>query len=167
MHEQKARQSIGILAALVSYYLIHEGAHLLYALSLGAFKTVSFLALGIQIDIFREGMTDPQLGIFCLVGAIATFLAGYLLVILCDRICKSANKIFKAAMYYTTIVLLLPDPLYLSILYGFFGGVDMNGIALLLPETGVRIGFGVLFLMNSIVFWKAVLPKYTVSFAGK
>ncbi len=161
---KKARQYIGILTALVSYYVIHEGAHLLYALSLGAFKRVNFLGLGIQIDIFRERMTETQLGILCLVGAVATFLTGYLLVILCGRICKSENKVYKAAMYYTTIVLLLLDPLYLSILYSFFGGGDMNGIALLLPETAARIGFGVLLLVNSLVFWKVVLPKYTQSF---
>ncbi len=161
---KKARQYIGILTALIVYYLIHEGAHLLYALSLGAFKKVNFLCLGIQIDIFRERMTDPQLGIFCLVGAIATFLAGYLLVILCDRICKSENMVFKAEMYYTTIVLLLLDPLYLSVLYSFFGGGDMNGIALVVQETAARIGFGVLLLINSLIFWKVVLPKYTRAF---
>lgn len=39
-----------------------------------------------------------------------------------------------AALYYITIALLLLDPLYLSVLCGLFGGGDMNGIALLLPE---------------------------------
>lgn len=30
-----------------------------------------------QIDVYREKMTDNELGIFCLVGAIATLLVGY------------------------------------------------------------------------------------------
>ena len=30
---KRARQYIGILAAVIAYYLVHEGAHLLYALS--------------------------------------------------------------------------------------------------------------------------------------
>ncbi len=34
--------------------------------------------------------------------------------------------------------LLLLDPLYLSVLCGFFGGGDMNGIALLCPEWAAR-----------------------------
>ena len=29
---KRTRQYIGILAALAAYYLVHEGAHLLYAL---------------------------------------------------------------------------------------------------------------------------------------
>lgn len=35
---KRTRQYIGILAALAAYYLVHEGAHLLYDLFIGAFK---------------------------------------------------------------------------------------------------------------------------------
>lgn len=49
------------------------------------------------------------------------------------------------------MVMLLLDPLYLSILCGFFGGGDMNGISLLVPEAMARIGYG-------------VLPAYTQAF---
>lgn len=38
---KRARQYIGILAAVIAYYLVHEGAHLLYALFTGAFRIVS------------------------------------------------------------------------------------------------------------------------------
>lgn len=44
------------------------------------------------------------------------------------------SRLLRAVLYYITIALLLIDPLYLSILCGLFGGGDMNGIALLLPE---------------------------------
>ena len=33
---KRTRQYIGILAALAAYYLVHEGAHLLYALLTGS-----------------------------------------------------------------------------------------------------------------------------------
>ena len=55
----------------------------------------------------------------------------YVLTLTSAQICKVKSKIFKACMYYITIAMLLLDPLYLSILCGFFGGGDMNGIALL------------------------------------
>ena len=67
--------------------------------------------------------------------------------------------------YYITIAFLLLDPLYLSVLCGFFGGGDMNGIALLCPEWAARCIFGVLLIVNGFVFWRSVLPSYKKSFA--
>jgi len=69
-----------------------------------------------------------------------------------------------------TRVKLLPDtvlqnyPLYLSILCGFFGGGDMNGIKLLLPEIAVRIVFTIIGIIHGIVIWKYLLPEYTKAF---
>ena len=68
--EKRTRQSIGILAALAAYYLVHEGAHMLYALLTGVFKQIRLMGLGVQIDVCAEHMTDTQLGIFCLFGAL-------------------------------------------------------------------------------------------------
>lgn len=45
------------------------------------------------------------------------------------------------------------------------GGGDMNGIVLLVPEWAARSGFGVLLLVNGLVFWKRVLPVYSRSFS--
>ena len=70
-------------------------------------------------------------------------------------------------LYYITIAFLLLDPLYLSVLCGFFGGGDMNGIALLFPEWVTRCLFGILLLVNGLVFWKLVLPAYQQSFSGQ
>ncbi len=161
---KRARQYIGLIAAVVSYYIIHEGAHLVYALTIGVFKQINFMGIGMQIDVYNTVMNDMQMGIFCLVGAVATFIVGYALVLPSGKICKVKNKLFKAIMYYITIIMLLLDPLYLSVLCGFFGGGDMNGISLLLPELVARIIFGILLIVNGFVFWKAVLPKYTAAF---
>ena len=46
---KRMRQYLGILAALVSYYAVHEGAHLAYACAIGVFEKIRFLGLGIQI----------------------------------------------------------------------------------------------------------------------
>ena len=161
---KRIRQYIGILAALVVYYVIHEGAHLVVAMIQGVFKEVKFMGLGIQIDVFRDRMTDTQLGLFCLAGAVATFLTGWILVLLCRKICAMESKVLKAAFWYVTIALLVLDPLYLSVLCGFFGGGDMNGIRLLMPEVAARIIFAVVGVIHVMVIWKYLLPKYKESF---
>ena len=107
---KRTRQYIGILAALAAYYLVHEGAHLLYALFAGVFKQIRLMGLGVQIDVYAEHMTNMQLG----VGALATFCVGYLLTALAKNICCAQSKLLRAMLYYITIAFLLLDPLYLS-----------------------------------------------------
>ena len=164
---KRTRQYIGILAALAAYYLVHEGAHLLYAMLTGVLNQIKFMGLGVQIDVCAERMTDMQLGIFCLVGALATFCVGYLLAALAKNFCRAQSKLLRAMLYYITIAFLLLDPLYLSVLCGFFGGGDMNGIALLFPAWAARCLFGALLLVNGLIFWKRVLPVYRQSFSGR
>ena len=161
---KRIRQYIGLLSAILTYYIIHEGAHFIYALLTGTFKQINIMSMGVQIDIHRDLMSDFQLGIFCLVGSIATFITAYLLVLFIDKICKCSSKVFKACMYYITIALLLLDPIYLSVLCGFFGGGDMNGITFLMPELFARITYGILIIINGIVFFKVVLPRYKQAF---
>lgn len=161
---KRIRQWIGIALAVIAYYLVHEGAHFLYAICTGVFKKINFTGIGMQVDVYADKMTNTQLGIFCLVGSIATLIAAYGIILLTGRICKHQSKVFKACMYYITIAMLLLDPLYLSILCGFFGGGDMNGISLLVPEAVARTGYGGLLILNAVLFWKQVLPAYTHGF---
>lgn len=161
---KRIRQYLGIVVALLCYYVVHEGAHWLYAMCHGVFKQVNVMALGVQIDIFRDQMTDSQLGWFCLVGPLATLAAAYLLVLLRKRICGAKSKIFRACAWYTSIVMLMLDPLYLSVMYHFVGGGDMNGIRLLMPEAVAASLFGALALVNGFVLLKVLLPIYTQSF---
>ena len=162
---KRVRQLVGIFAAVAAYYLIHEGAHLLCAVCTGVFKQINFMGLGVQVDVFAERMTDTQLGIFCLVGALATLCAACLLTVFAKQICKAKSKLLRAVFYYITIAFLLLDPLYLSVLCGLFGGGDMNGIALLLPAWAARGGFGALLLANGFVLLKKALPTYKKSFS--
>lgn len=162
---KQIRQYLGLLSALLVYYLIHEGAHLIYALSIGVFHQINFMGVGVQVDVYADRMSNFQMGIFCLVGAAATAIAAYALTLTTPKICMFSSKVFKACMYYITLIMLLLDPLYLSILCGFFGGGDMNGISLLVPEVTARILFGVLLLINGLLFWKVVLPKYKMAFS--
>lgn len=161
---KQIRLYLGLITAVLIYYLIHEGAHLIYALSIGVFRQINFMGVGVQVDVYAQQMSNLQMGVFCLIGAVATTLAAYVLTLAAPQICKSASKVFKDCMYYITLIMLL-DPLYLSVLCGFFGGGDMNGIALLLPEAAARILFGLLLLIHGLVFWKIVLPKYKMAFS--
>lgn len=164
---KRVRQYVGVLSAVLAYYVIHEGAHLIYALSNGVFRQINFMGIGVQIGIYEERMSNTQLGIFCGVGVVATMIAAYVLTLTAPQVCRVSSKVFKACMYYITKAMLLLDPLYLSVLCGFFGGGDMNGIALLLPEWLARSFFGGLLVLNSILFWKVVLPKYKKAFTEK
>ena len=162
---RSVRQYIGIIMAIVIYYLIHEGAHLLVALHYGVFKQINFMGLGVQVDVYHTLMTDFQMGIFCLAGAIATFVFSWLLIVLCKPICATKSKVFRTIAWYTSLVMLLLDPLYLSVLCGFFGGGDMNGIVLLWQEWVVRALFAGIGLIHAFVIFRYLLPKYTKSFA--
>ena len=163
---KRVRQYIGILAAAAAYYSVHEGAHLLCAVLLGAFKQIRFMGIGMQIDVYAERMTDGQMALFCVAGASATLFAGIMLAALAGKISRIKSNLLRAVMYYTTIAFLLLDPLYLSILCGFFGGGDMNGIRLIFPEWAVRIAFAGLLIINGWIFWKRVLPVYKESFSN-
>ena len=161
---KRIRQYIGILAAVIIYYIVHEGAHLLVALHYGVFKEINFMGLGMQIDVYAERLTDTQLGLFCLAGPVATLLFSWLLILITKRICNSESKLFKAIMWYISLSFLIIDPLYMSVLCGFFGGGDMNGIKLLFPEIAVRIVFTIIGIIHGIVIWKYLLPEYTKAF---
>lgn len=41
----------------------------------------------------------------------------------------------------------------------------MNGISPLCPEWAARAAFGVLLVLNGLMFWKIVLPAYSRSFS--
>ena len=69
---------------LVTYFFVHEGAHLLYALLAGVYKQINFMGLGVQIDVYAERMTDTQLGIFLPHGCVCDFMYR----IFADSTCK-------------------------------------------------------------------------------
>ena len=164
---KRVRQYLGLALAVFAYYLIHEGAHLAYALVTGTFRQINFMGLGIQIDVFAENMTDVQLGLFCLAGPMATLMTAWLLNGFTGMVVQSKSKVFRACVYYITIAMLFLDPVYLCGIYKLVGGGDMNGIALLLPEPVVQIVCGVLLLAHVIVFRNWILPKYKKSYEGE
>lgn len=161
------RKWLGVLTAVLLYYIVHEGAHLLAALCYGVFDRVNFMGIGVQIATYGERMSDMQTAVFCIVGSIASLIAAYVLVWAAKPITKSGSKVVKAIGYYATIALLVLDPLYLAILYRFVGGGDMNGILIFgLPEIAVELAYGAIGLANICIIIKYIYPAYKKAFAG-
>lgn len=159
-----ARKIIGLLLAIICYYVVHEGAHLIYALCTGTFEEIIFKFPGMQIKARTEALNSVQIFTFCLIGAIASLMVGYILCGTIKGIARLKSNLLRAIYYYITIALLLTDPIYLSILCGFFGGGDMNGISLLIPELIARLIFGMIGLINFYIVIKLVVPSYSKAF---
>lgn len=164
---KRFRQYAGLLAAVAIYYLIHEGAHLAVALTQGVFKQINIIGLGIQIDVFAERMSDTQMGVFCLAGAVATLCTGWLLTCAVRPICRIRSKMVRTCAWYTSVTLLMLDPIYLGIFYRWVGGGDMNGISLLLPAAAVSAIAIALGILNALLIWRVLYPAYTQSFADQ
>lgn len=162
---QNARKWFALICAIILYYLIHEGSHVIVALFYGVFEQIRILGIGVQVVAKVELLTDLQTGIFCIVGSIAALLAAYILVLLLPRITARKSKVFRAIGYYTTLAFLLLDPIYLSFLYRFVGGGDMNGILLFgIPEAVVQLIYGAIALVNLFLIIRKVYPAYRESF---
>lgn len=159
-----ARKMIGLILAILCYYIIHEGAHLLFALSTGTFEEIVFIFPGIQIKADTERLNKIQIFVFCLLGAVAALTVAYILCGISRVVEKIKSNMIRAILYYITIALLLTDPIYLSILCGFLGGGDMNGISLLIPEVIARLIFGMIGVLNFYIIIKIVVPSYSRAF---
>lgn len=162
---RKVRQYVGIIVAIALYYVIHEGAHLAAAVAMGTFKQINIIGLGIQIDVFAERMSELQMGIFCLVGPLATLITGWAMVVFARQICSVRSAVVRTLAWYTSLTMLLLDPLYLSLFYRWVGGGDMNGIALIIPSTVASTVAAVVGVANIILIWKVLYPTYLQSFA--
>lgn len=152
------------LIAVICYFLIHEGAHLIYAYCIGVFKQINIFGLDIEIDVYSEQMTDIQIGIISIIGAAATITTAYIILMLTNKILKTKSHYFKAIMYYVVLAFLIIDPIYLSLIASYVSGEDLDGIALFIPEIWARVLFGVILIINIIVFMNIALPKYYIDY---
>ena len=168
---KRTKQYLAALIAILIYYCVHEGAHLFYALWHGALKQIHMMPLGVQVDIYRDRLTDIQFAHFCMSGAIATIFAAWVLTIHSTVLVKwfgiklgNYSPFLLTCSLYTTIALLLCDPLYLSVLQLFMGDYDMQGIQMMLPRYVVSIGFAMLGIMHLIIIVRLLWPRYKEAF---
>ena len=159
------RKWFSLIIAIILYYIIHEGSHVIIALFYGVFEKIKILGLGVQVVAQTELLTNFQTALFCISGSISTLFVALLLLLFMKKIVISKNKLFKAICFYTTLAFLLLDPLYLTIVYKFVGGGDMNGILLLgIPELVIQMIFGIIAVVNITLIIKKVYPTYKDSF---
>lgn len=165
---QNVRKWLSLVITLFLYYIVHEGAHLVVALLLGTFQSIRIAGwgLGVQIVADTDVMSDMQIFVFCIVGVVTTLIAGYALVWLRGGILASSSLLLRAVAYYTTLVFLCLDPLYLSVIHHLVGGGDFNGIVLIgIPKIVATVFFLVLLAVNVFIFIRFVYPSYKQRFA--
>ncbi len=152
---------------MLLYLIVHEGLHLLQAYYLGILESIRFMGIfGVEIQI-TESLTISGLTLasFSGLSSLATIIIGYLLYLYMPKILGVANKIIKSMLYFVTLIFMLIDPLYISLLSLGFGG-DINGISqgLGLPHIVIRIFYGVIFVINLVIIVKKVYPAYVNDF---
>lgn len=163
---KNSRKWLALLIAVALYYIVHEGAHMVVALLLGTFQRISFVKWGLGMQIVAENtMTNMQIFVFSIMGAVATLIVGYIMVWQRNRILMSTSKLLRAIAYYATLIFLCLDPLYFSIISRFVGGGDLNGIILIgIPKTAAVSFFLMLLVLNLFIFLKIAYPSYKQKF---
>jgi hypothetical protein len=168
VQNNNARKWLGLLAAIVLYYIVHEGAHVISALLMGKYEGIRIMAWGLGVQVLADAasMSDIQFFIFNIAGIFATMIAAYILIWRRQSILRTPSKVLRAIAYYATFIFLCLDPLYLSVIYRFVGGGDMNGILRIgIPEAVVFNFFLAMLCVNIVVFVKFVYPAYKQRFS--
>ena len=155
---KNSRKWFALICAILLYYIIHEGGHVIVALCYGTFEKVKILGLGVQVVANIELLTDYQKAIFCISGSITTLIIAYCLVMFVNKIVVCKSKFLRAISYYTTLAFLLLDPLYLTIIYKF---VLLIGI----PEVVIQLIFAIITMINILLIIKKIYPAYKKSFS--
>jgi len=162
--EENFRKWTALFISIILYFIIHEGAHLIYAILTNTFKQINFVGIGIQVDISRDKISDYQLGIFCLLGPVATIITAYVLVYAKNIFLKIKSNWLRAISFYTTIAFLIIDPLYLGFGYRFVGGGDMNGIKLIFSEFWTSSIFLLILIVNSVIIFNSIIKAYSKAY---
>lgn len=155
------KQWTGVFIAIISYYIIHEGTHLLLALLFGAFERIRIVGIwGIQI-VTDNGLDGIRLALFSGLSSIVTIVIGYILAF-STFVYQLKSRALLIAFYYITCCFMLLDPIYISVLSLFVGGGDLNGITTGLQTSDIpfRIIFGSIAILNIFLFQKKVSKQY-------
>lgn len=161
------KQWTGVFIAIICYYIIHEGTHLLLALLFGVFERIRFVGIwGIQI-VTDNGLDGIRLALFSVLSSVVTISVGYILAFL-PHIYKLKSRALLIAFYYITLCFMLLDPIYISVLSLFIGGGgDLNGITTGFQTSDIpfRIIFGSIAILNIFLFINKVSKQYKSIFS--
>ena len=160
------RRFVILLLIILLYMVIHEGAHIAVSTVYDEFQSARWNVIGPEI-IFRtpvEQRDGFQWAVISGVSNLLTIVIGYLLLLNRDRFSRSSSLFIKGLAYFLTLLLLVADPLNLSIGPFFYGG-DVYGIAEGLDIHRYVIQFVLLLilLLNRELIATKLLPAYDVN----
>lgn len=158
------RRYLYFLFAGITYLIIHEGIHIILAQIFGIYEGIRILPLGVEVEIIQPlTIGGFKLATFSGLSSVVTVLIGYILFVISPKILKLNNQPAKNYIYYVTFVLLLLDPVYIS-LVSFFVGGDINGIALGLNLSfmTIRGAYFIIAAFNTYLVYKKLYPAYVI-----
>lgn len=159
------RRLLTFLAAVGIFAVIHEGAHILVSLALDEYQTFVVHPYGFEVIVKtpveeREGI---QWAFFSGTSNLVTVLLGYLFFALRAQIARLQGVVLRAVGYWLTLLLMLADPLNLSVGPLIYGG-DIRGIVTGLgvhPYLIQGLAFAV-FLLNRELIARRLPPAYGI-----
>ena len=155
---------VSALIAFIIMITIHEGMHVLTGLAYNEFERFVIHPYGFEVIFktpveLREGFKW-----FIISGTsnIVTTVLGYVMLFSIDRFINR-SKLTSATAYWFTLLLLISDPLNLSINPFLFGG-DAYGIVegLNVPLYLVQLTGFLVFLINRELIAHRLLPAYNI-----
>ena len=163
---RSVRVSLSFLAAAVVWTLIHEGSHILVAMSYGEFARVAivdFLPQVVYETPVEARGSELKWLLIAGVPSIVTVLLGYGLLAARNRIRSAFSGLTVAVLYWTTLVLLLLDPANLALGPFLFGG-DAIGIAwgLDVSVIAVQVAAALVLMVNRELIVRLLFPLYDV-----
>jgi hypothetical protein len=159
------RRWMAFLVAVVIFFALHEGAHVLTSAIFAEYQAFHVRPLGLEV-VFKTPVSERsgiQWAIISGASNLLTLFTGYAFLMLGGRFAGSRNMFIKGFICYLTLISLLFDPLNLSIGPFIYGG-DANGIAvgLGISRYVVQAVFLVVLLANRELVAQRLLPMYGV-----
>jgi len=153
------------LFAAAIFAVLHEGMHALMASLFGEYESFHIRPFGLEVNFVTpvEDRHGVEWAFISGVSNLLTLLLGYLLLILAGRLSRLHSEFLVASFFYLTLLLLLLDPLNLSIGPFIYGG-DANGIAFGLGVSRylIQAFFFMVLLVNRELVAQKLLPAYGV-----
>jgi hypothetical protein len=155
---------IVILNALV-YNLIHEGSHVLVSAAFGEFNTVRWTVISPEV-VFNTPVPERagfQWALIAGVPSVLTIILGYLLLGYRQKAAQLESQFSAGLVYFQTMVLMIADPLNLSIGPFVYGG-DAIGVSvgLGISQYIIQAIFFILLLINRELIATKLLPVFGV-----
>mgnify|MGYP001321727963 CR=1 FL=1 len=159
------RKYIILVIAVLTFIVLHEGAHLAVGYAYGEFESLRILPYGVEV-IFKtpvEQRSGIQWGFISGSANALTLSLGYLFFLIRGKMASLNNNFWRNYVYYLTFLLLLIDPFNLSIGPFIYGG-DIGGITagFGLNQYLVQVIFLIILLLNRELIVQKLFPAFGV-----